>query len=510
MSSDAENYRIAKEQQEVFRDVIKNCMEGKVDELKTLQQEFLSKNPSYTAEEFFTGFQSEGRTLLHIAASSGHNSVFEHIIGNLSSPGKHINLKDEKGFTPLINATISESDTIMEALIKLGADVNARNRDGASAIHFAAGDGSVSRMELLCSAGAQLDQLSQAGSPLHWAAGKARSDAIKYLLEKIQSTSGSKASEVINQVSKEGLPAVLMAAVASCDLGVSYLVQAGADIGKIVSGNLTTLHICAEHGLAAAVEAIVYTESGLRCCAVQTTDGNTPLQLAAMGGHRDVVSILVPYSDLSYLSNEPSFKELPIGSTVFSDKTVPVSEALINCILAEGVKHLEQWHEQQKVKTEMAAAEAENTEFKKMTSAASTSETVTPETEAAAEKHKEAGNVHYKAGCYQEAVDAYTEALYLNKFNATYWSNRSAVYLSMKQPEKALKDAEICRHLNPNWSRGCYRLASARLALKQYEDAAVAAFEGVKLDEGNKELKALLQRAVLLGQEEHKRSIAKK
>ena len=31
--------------------------------------------------------------------------------------------------------------------------VNSRNKEGASAIHFAAGDGSVSRMQLLCNAG---------------------------------------------------------------------------------------------------------------------------------------------------------------------------------------------------------------------------------------------------------------------------------------------------------------------------------------------------------------------
>ena len=45
--------------------------------------------------------------------------------------------------------------------------------------------------------------------------------------------------------------------------GVKYLVEAGADIGIIVSGNLTTLHICAENGLAAAVTAILQTETGL-------------------------------------------------------------------------------------------------------------------------------------------------------------------------------------------------------------------------------------------------------
>ena len=33
---------------------------------------------------------------------------------------------------------------------------------------------------------------------------------------------------------------------------------------------------------------------------------------------------------------------------------------------------------------------------------------------------------------------------------------------------------QVCRRLVPTWTKGCYRLAAARLALKQYEDAALA------------------------------------
>jgi tetratricopeptide (TPR) repeat protein len=181
---------------------------------------------------------------------------------------------------------------------------------------------------------------------------------------------------------------------------------------------------------------------------------------------------------------------------------------LVESILAEGAQRMARWEEKEKEKTASAAKEAENTEFTRITSEATSSTSITAEQEAAAEKLKETGNVHFKAGKYQLAIDAYTEALYLNKYNATYWSNRSACYLGLKEPTKALKDAEICRQLNPTWPRGCYRLASARLALGQYEDAAVAAFEGVKLDEHNQELKALLQKAVKLGQDEHKAKIA--
>jgi ankyrin repeat protein len=90
-------------------------------------------------------------------------------------------MTDKAGFTPLINATIAESLPIMKHLIDLGADVNARNADGAAAIHFAASDGSLERLELLAKHGADLSYMSKAGTPLHWACGKSRADAVRYI-----------------------------------------------------------------------------------------------------------------------------------------------------------------------------------------------------------------------------------------------------------------------------------------------------------------------------------------
>ena len=47
--------------------------------------------------------------------------------------------------------------------------------------------------------------------------------------------------------------------------------------------------------------------------------------------------------------------------------------------------------------------------------------------------------------------------------------------MSVKDYDAALADAEACRRLRPAWAKGCYRLAVARLALNQFEDAAVMA-----------------------------------
>jgi ankyrin repeat protein len=67
-------------------------------------------------------------------------------------------------------------------------------------------------------------------------------------------------------------------------------------VGQIVSGNVTVLHISAEHGLKLAVAAIVRTEMGRKCCDLKTDEGNSPLNLAAMAGHREIVEILLPCS----------------------------------------------------------------------------------------------------------------------------------------------------------------------------------------------------------------------
>ena len=54
-----------------------------------------------------------------------------------------------------------------------------------------------------------------------------------------------------------------------------------------------------------------------------------------------------------------------------------------------------------------------------------------------------------------------------------FGSVRSACYMSLGDFEAALRDAEACRRISPSWAKGCYRLAVARLALQQFEDAAV-------------------------------------
>ena len=59
-------------------------------------------------------------------------------------------------------------------LLDAGAEVAAADKDGAQAVHHAAGAGHDGAVARLCAAGAKLDAASGAGTPLHWAAGAGR------------------------------------------------------------------------------------------------------------------------------------------------------------------------------------------------------------------------------------------------------------------------------------------------------------------------------------------------
>ena len=155
ITTNDKNYKEAKTAQNFFRDAVDFSLKGNVTELRILVTEYLAKNTLVSSQDLLSDFKSEGKTLLHVAASGGHAAVVDYLISLLKSAKVKkalINVADDRGFTPLINATVSESDAIISTLLLNGANVDSVNSDGAGAIHFAAGDGSISRLTLLTNA----------------------------------------------------------------------------------------------------------------------------------------------------------------------------------------------------------------------------------------------------------------------------------------------------------------------------------------------------------------------
>lgn len=85
---------------------------------------------------------------------------------------------------------------------------------------------------------------------------------------------------------------------------------------------------------------------------------------------------------------------------------------------------------------------------------------------------------------YDEAIDAYTEAINLDGKNHVLYSNRSAAYAKAGKYEEALSDANETIQLNPTWPKGYSRKGSALSYMQKYADAYEAFREGTRLFDG--------------------------
>jgi len=217
---------------------------------------------------------------------------------------------------PLADAVQRGDKPAVLALLKTGADVNAPQRDGATALHWAAYLDDAETTARLIRAGARIDtannygvtalalasqsgnaaiidQLVKAGAdpngairagetPLMLAARTARTDAVTVLLN-----AGAKidAKETWN-----GQTALMWAAAAGNGPVVQALIDRGADIRARSNAGTTPLLFAVRKGDAASVRALLAAGADVTDT---RPDGATPLLVAVINGHADLVDLLL-------------------------------------------------------------------------------------------------------------------------------------------------------------------------------------------------------------------------
>ncbi|KAJ3994958.1 putative stress-induced protein STI1 [Lentinula boryana] len=117
------------------------------------------------------------------------------------------------------------------------------------------------------------------------------------------------------------------------------------------------------------------------------------------------------------------------------------------------------------------------------------------EDKAKAEKLKQSGNSLMSAKKYDEAIEAYSQAISLNSGNPIYYSNRAAAYSSKGDHLSAVGDAELALAADPKFVKAYHRLGHAQYCLSDYKASADAFERGLKLDPSNAGLKSGLQNA---------------
>ncbi|KAF0699949.1 Aste57867_9499 [Aphanomyces stellatus] len=113
----------------------------------------------------------------------------------------------------------------------------------------------------------------------------------------------------------------------------------------------------------------------------------------------------------------------------------------------------------------------------------------------AADEAKTRGNRFFQEGQYQQAVDAFTEAISIDGSNAVYYSNRSGAYLKLNKAAQAVADARKCVELRPEWPKGYSRLGTSLFYQKKYADAKAAYEKGLTKDAADANLKDGLKNA---------------
>ena len=110
----------------------------------------------------------DGRTALHIAAEYNQYNL---TINGLAELGANLDARDESGLTALHYVAWAGRARLITALVELGADLEARNKAGGTPLHSAASKGQYESITTLVELGADLEVRDEHGrTALHYAA----------------------------------------------------------------------------------------------------------------------------------------------------------------------------------------------------------------------------------------------------------------------------------------------------------------------------------------------------
>lgn len=195
-------------------------------------------------------FDIEGRSALHLAAEHGYLQVCDALLTNKA----FINSKSRVGRTALHLAAMNGYSHLVKFLIRdHAAVIDILTLRKQTPLHLAAASGQIEVCKLLLELGANIDATDDLGQkPIHVAAQNNYSEVAKLFLQQHPS--------LVMATSKDGN---------------------------------TCAHIAAMQGSVKVVEELMkFDRQGVISARNKLTD-STPLQLAAEGGHADVVKVLV-------------------------------------------------------------------------------------------------------------------------------------------------------------------------------------------------------------------------
>jgi ankyrin repeat protein len=297
---------------------------------------------------------TNGRTMLHLAAIAGNASALEIII----AADANIKKTDKDGKTALdLALDETSSKDHMEAAEKLilagavsdkpvyahlapavrSSNYNTRIGDGIAPLHFAAREGYTGLVQYLLEKNADINVKNAAGTtPLHEAARSGNLTIMDLLLQRGADANAKDAKG--NTPMHIGIPAV------SHLTALSMLLQRGADPNLRDEHGESPLHILIS--LNRGPDVIEVLLNGGADVSIRNVEGKTPLYLAVQENRTGSIGILLRHkSDLFAADNEGvtpfelALREnSPVLSTLITEETVLQNDSMGNTALHIAVK----------------------------------------------------------------------------------------------------------------------------------------------------------------------------
>jgi ankyrin repeat protein len=197
--------------------------------------------------------------------------------------GADVNARQADGSTALHAAVLENQAALVDLLLAAGADASAATRYNVTPLAIAASNGNAEIVAALVEAGADPNETSREGqTALMTAALNGRTEAIRYLIEN--------GADVDAREPFRGQTALMWAAAEGNTGALRVLAAAGADIHARSSGGFTALLFAVRENRIDAADGLLDLGANVEDVA---PDGTTALNIAMLNAYYDLAAVLL-------------------------------------------------------------------------------------------------------------------------------------------------------------------------------------------------------------------------
>ncbi|PVD21592.1 hypothetical protein C0Q70_17390 [Pomacea canaliculata] len=261
-----------------------------------------------------------GVTPLHKAAVQGDVNIVEL----LTARGARLDAVDDDGRTPLLAVVQDRGNAqenwkrTAEVLVRTGADINAKDANGSSLVHYLLKDGDKDALDCLLELGADINAKDAEGyTPLHIACREGKNDDAIWLTKhgadpKVKDTFGYTAlhwacrcnhmnivqslvshdKALVTETTNNGEIALHLACIDNRLAVAEILISKGSNINAKDNIGFTPLHTACVQGNEVLINRLIKTRPDVK---TTTVEGKTPLHIACENGQGTVAELLIDH-----------------------------------------------------------------------------------------------------------------------------------------------------------------------------------------------------------------------